>query len=382
MLIRSALLGSLIALTACSSEGGSGGEGGSAGGSVGGVGGSAGKSVGGSAGGSVGGSAGAAASVDVRQFEALPDNPPIELPACPEWDCLNQSDPTLARLPSGKLAVWYAAGGDESSSFPVVGRAVLESDGWHRDAAPVMVPETNVWDVARETPSVLWNDALQRFDIWYLGYAPDYFTDPAIGQARSLDPDGTTWSRPSAPIYRPSPGAWDEDFITSPSVVVGSDGVWRLYYAGASFAQNGGRMRIGVLTSTDGETWTPHPGNPIFTGEAGTWDESLLDCNVQFVDGRYVMWYSAFDGTLDDNAAISVGVSTSSDGYAFQSEGEPMLTPIPNTWMDMHVLDVEVLKENDGSLLMVGYGRSFTSPDPNFPDFSPGRVGFWRSPAL
>ncbi|MEZ4374784.1 MAG: exo-alpha-sialidase [Polyangiaceae bacterium] len=342
MLVRVALLGLLITLPACSSDAGSGGEGGSGGSGGSSVGGAAGtSSVGGSSGGSVGGSAaggsaaggsaGTSASVDVRHFEALPDNPPIELPACPEWDCLNQSDPTLGRLPDGKLAVWYAAGGDESSSFPVVGRAVLESDGWQRDAAPVMVPEANAWDAARETPSVLWNEQQQRFDIWYLGYAQDYFTDPAIGQARSLDPDGTSWSRPSAPIYRPSAGAWDEDFITSPSVVVGPDGVWRLYYAGASFAQNGGRMRVGLLTSTDGENWTPHPDNPVFTGAAGKWDESILDCNVQFVDGRYVMWYSAFAGMLSDSSAISVGVSTSSDGYAFQSEGEPILTPVPNS---------------------------------------------------
>lgn len=319
----------------------------------------------------------------VTQWTADANNPQPAISTCPAWDCLNHSDPTPGRLPNGDLAIWFAAGGDVSPGKPVIGRAIYNGMAWSLDTQPVMVPTdaTNTaWDTARETPSIRWNAQTQTWDMWYLGYNTSYFDDPAIGQARSMDDQGTQWTRPSAPIYRPSQGNWDESFLTSPGAVLGSDGVWRLYYTGASFAQNNGLMQIGVLTSTDGQNWTPHTQNPIFRGAQGQWDESLLDPHVQFIGGKYVMFYSALQGQLGPDTPVSVGVATSEDGYTWtRHTNNPILSPTPNSWMDFRVLDVEVLIEPNGDLLMVGYATSKTPPDPNFPDFKPGRIGLWRS---
>jgi len=320
----------------------------------------------------------------VTSFTELPGNPQPDIQTCPAWDCLTHSDPTPGRLPSGQLAIWFAAGGDRSSNHPVVGRAVKSGQTWLLDADPVMVPSSagpGAWDTARETPSVLWNAGANTWDMWYLGYNVSFFTDPGIGQTRSLDPEGRQWTRPAAPIYRPTAGQWDEDFITSPGAVLGSDGVWRLYYTGASFAQHQGLMRVGVLTSEDGVSWAPHAQNPVFEGSPGQWDASILDPHVRFVGGRYVMWYSALAGKLMDDSPIAVGVAVSEDGYIWtRIQADPILEPLPGTWTDLRVLDVEVLPQPDGSLIMVGYGVSTTPPDPRFPDFRPGRIGLWVSP--
>jgi hypothetical protein len=319
----------------------------------------------------------------VLDFVEAADNPQPPIQTCPEWECLNHSDPTLGRLPDGQLAVWFAAGGDRVEGFPVVGRAVGEVDGtWQLDGAPVMEPADGTpesWDRGRETPSVRWRPEADAWDMWYLGYNVGYHVDPAIGQSRSLNAEGTQWSRPDAPIYRPSEGAWDETFLTSPGAMLGSDGVWRLYFAGAS-TKIDAIGRIGVLTSTDGSTWTPHQDNPVFEGAAGDWDANILDPHVQFIGGRYVMWYSALAGQFVNDPPISIGVATSEDGFTWtRLQADPIITPESKTWTSARVLDVEVLAQPDGSLLMVGYAISNTPPNPAFPDFKPGRIGFWRA---
>lgn len=320
----------------------------------------------------------------VLSFAQHANNPQPAIHVCPDWDCLNHADPTLGRLPSGELAVWFAAGGDRADGFPVVGRAVGSLEGgWVVDDDPVMLPTDATaanWDKGRETPSVRWNAQAGAWDMWYLGYNQDYFTDPAIGQARSMDAEGTQWARPSQPIYRPTAGGWDESFLTSPGALLGSDGVWRLYYVGAS-VNTDALGRVGVLTSTDGVSWTPR-ASFVFEGRAGKWDANVLDPHVQFLGGRYVMWYSALAGQYDmPDTPIHVGVAVSEDGYTWQRlQEEPIISPQAGTWTSSRVLDVEVLPQADGSLLMVGYAVSKEPPNPNFPTFLPGRIGFWSSP--
>lgn len=326
----------------------------------------------------------------VTDFVPLADNPQPDIGGCPSWHCLNHSDPTPGRLPDGSLALWAATSGlyDDPTyqHLPVVGRFVQRGEAWVADDEPSLdpldVPEGG-WALARETPSVRWNPEARRWDMWFLGYRQDYFTDPALGQLRSMDEEGSRWGSSPSPIYRPAPGAWDEDFITSPGALRGSDGVWRLYYSGASFAIDNGRLRVGVLTSQDGQTWAAPQEPVVFEGEPGQWDTGVLDPHVQFVGGRYVMWYTGYVPPLDVDSSqlIAVGVATSEDGYHFtRLREEPILAPVPDSWSDKRVLDVEVLREADGSLLMVGYGESNTVPHPFNPELFTGRIGLWRSP--
>lgn len=318
------------------------------------------------------------------------DNPILALSTCPTWECLGHGDPTLARDDSGTLNLWFSSAGDRGG--PVIGRAVETAGGDFLLApnAPVMEPDPNnvppaplPWDYKRETVSVTKAPTVDRWNMLYLGYQTDYFTDAAIGLTQSSDDAGTVWPRPPAPIYTPTrPDGWDAGFLTSPQGLLGSDGVLRVYYAGANFGIDG-VGKIGVITSTDdGATWTPYSGNPVFSGIANRWDESIIDAQVTFVGGRYLMWYSAFENPLDVNP-MAIGLATSEDGYSWSRVGsEPVIKPAaPGTWNDFRVLDPEIIVEPDGSLLMAAYATSLAGPTAAYSFGLPQRLGLWTSQA-
>ncbi len=245
---------------------------------------------------------------------------------------------------------------------------------------PLNVPEGG-WALARETPSVRWNPDANAWDMWFLGYSQSYFEDPAIGQIRSMDAQGTRWGSSSAPIHRPKEGDWDASFLTSPGALRGSDGTWRLYYSGASFAVENGKMRVGVLTSEDGQTWTPR-AQPVFEGSQGEWDASILDPHVQSRSAFRSIPSTGGSPPLDVNSKRWHGTLDpwpQEGSHGERQTQTPILRSVPNSWTDRRVLDVEVLVEPDGRLLMVGYAMSVTLAHPFNPDLYPGRIGLWRS---
>ncbi len=318
------------------------------------------------------------------QERSLPGNPVVGLGTCPTWECLNHSDPTLAYI-EDKLTLWFSAGGD-TGEFPVVGRAELVGNSFaFTPNAPMLEPAQDSnpndlpWDYIRETVSMIHTPGLDHLTMVYLGYMTDYFTDPAIGVVHSVSAAGQSFPRATIAVYTPTrPDGWDAAFMTSPAGVLGSDGRWRIYFAGSSLTVPGGN--IGVLTSDDGTTWLPASDNPIFRNRQGLgkWDESIIDCHVVFVGGRYLMWYSAFgEGELQDDTTISIGLAQSEDGYSWERVGNaPVLTPAAASWYDTRVLDGEVIVEEDGSLLMAAYGKSNV---PVLPGFFPSRLGLWTS---
>jgi hypothetical protein len=196
-------------------------------------------------------------------WSELAGNPVVPLSTCPAWDCLTHSDPAIGRDESGALVLWFSAGGDRGN-HPVIGRAVQQPGGafafsptepvMEFDAAGV-APDPLPWDYVRETVSVLWNPAASRWNMAYLGYKTDYYTDPAIGLVESLDSAGTLWPRAPAPIYTPvRPDGWDAAFLTSPMGLLGSDGVWRIYFAGS--------VRSRAARSAFSRVPTALPGRP------------------------------------------------------------------------------------------------------------------------
>lgn len=324
-------------------------------------------------------------------FEPVQEEPALAVGACDDpstsWHCLGHSDPAIVRTADG-YRMWFSAGGS-LGDFPVVAHARAGADlAFAFDPADqpalmpaVPTPAEKPWDHIRETVAVRYNDEVDRFDMWFLGYATDFFTDGALGHTRSLDAAGTVWEHSAAPIYMRTPGQWDDALVTSPSVVVGPDGVWRLYYTGGSFTAADGRMKVGLLTSTDGVTWAPH-GEPVFSGVLGAWDESILDAHVALVGQRYFMWYSAWQGELDFAVtSMSIGVAVSDDGVTWtRARTEPILTPDSDVWWrDLRVLDCDVIVDADGSLLMAAYGSASALVSPDFPEFRMTRVGLWRS---
>lgn len=306
------------------------------------------------------------------------DNPVLALDTCPTWSCLGHTDPAFYERPDGSTELWFSAGGDRSE-FPVVGVGELV-DGRVVSPRLVLFPDPDAdprpWDHARETVNVVRDG--ERALMTYLGYAISYFDDPSIGVAHS--DDGATWERTAAPVYTPSrPDGWDASFISGPMALRGSDGRWRLYYGGASTRSLGGK--IGVLLSDDGESWTPHPANPVFANRVGEWDESVIDAHVVFAGGRYLMWHTGWVEPLTQDSRISIGLAESEDGIEWtRVSNEPVLTPgETGTWNDTSVVSPSIRVEADGSLMMAVHGTSTVRPVPTSPEFRPERVGIFRS---
>lgn len=258
---------------------------------------------------------------------------------------------------------------------PVVARAVATSGltfDWSPAAPVIGIAAAGTWDQFVETPSVSWDSTSARWRMFYLGYRDSGFVEPAIGMMFSNDSSGTQWTRPATPIYRPTPGQWDGVFVTGPCGVRGPDGVWRVYYTGA-----GTTVGIGLLTSPDGVTWTPHPGNPVFERRLGAWDESVLEPCVRYVDGQWHLWYSGFTEPLGPDTRIAIGHAVSIDGVSWTRDPDrPVLSPgSAGSWNDLRVLSGDVLPRTDGTLLMAAYGYSYAASGTTV-----GWIGLWESP--
>jgi hypothetical protein len=318
---------------------------------------------------------------------AVPGNPLVTHGPALSWRSVGAGDPALLVGPGDALTVWFTTVGiaaDGHGGFtaqgPWIGRATGTAGAAPRlvcnPEAPV-VPEgaAGTWDRYAETPSVLRDPNRARLLMWYLGYSAKGgstgFVAPAIGQMVSTDSSGSGWTRPAAPIYRPTPGAWDGALVTGPTVVRGPDGIWRLYYSGL-----GTRPGVGLLTSTDLVTWRPHAGNPVFEPVSGAWDDAVLEQTVIHSHGRFLMWYSGFANPLSASTRIAIGLATSTDGIHWQRHpGNPVLKPgAAGTWNDLRVLAPEVRELADGSLLMAAYGMATTDAET-----SAGSTGLWRS---
>lgn len=318
-----------------------------------------------------------AASADPTRWEPLTGEEALPLPVCPEWWCLGVTDPALERAADGSLVMWFSAGGDESSDGPVLGRATSSDGGVSFSVSPdepIRLSVEGAWDVHRETPAMRYDADTDRWTTWYLGYAVDFFTDPGIGQATSADADGTAFGASEAPIYRPDPGGWDAAFISGASVVVGADGVWRLYYAGIGTTQG-----VGLLESTDGQTWTPHPDNPVLERDLSGWDQAVMEPEVHLIGDRYYMWYTGYEEPLDlTSTPMSIGLATSEDGVHWsRHDGNPIISPgtDPGAWNGLRIVSPSVLVEDDGGLLMAVHGQSEADAEGALL----GRIGLYRA---
>ncbi len=307
--------------------------------------------------------------IEWQPVGAAPALAPRPIPAL---DCFGVGDPALARLADGTLAMWYSAGG--TSGGPFVTRATLDGAfGVTRSPDAALIPPgaDGLWDRFVETVSAWPDSASGHVRMAYLGYADTGFVAPAIGVTVSGDSVGTLWTRAPAPVYRPSPGAWDGALVTGPSLMRGSDGLWRIYYSGA-----GTTIGIGLLTSPDGVTWTPYPGNPVFERRLGQWDEATLEPCVREFNGCWYLWYSGYREPLADSTTIDIGLAISYDGIHWMREHEgPVLAHgAAGAWASHRVLAPDVIRLGDGSLLMAAYGQ--TRADVGVVS---GKIGFWRS---
>lgn len=322
---------------------------------------------------------------------AEPDNPVIVGEPCPSLTCIGTSDPSILRDDDDALLAWFSTGGivPDGEGFAAVGPIIMharrdaDADAFVVDPTPVVVTaDLGTWDRHVETVTVVRDPSASGFAMFYLGYEAHpgdpnhtgelHYQQPAIGRMTALDTAGLQWQRGDAPIYRPEPDGWDGIFVSGTSVLVGPDGVWRLYYSGA-----GTTVGVGLLMSDDGITWSASPDNPVIERDRDGWDEGMLEPTVRYFGGQYWMWYSGYLEPLGSDTRISIGLATSSDGVEWtRHPTNPVLEPdVAGSWDDLRILSSEVLVEADGSLLMAAYGCN-TETQCEMGELS---IGLWRS---
>jgi hypothetical protein len=114
--------------------------------------------------------------------------------------------------------------------------------------------------------------------------------DQGVIIAYATAPDEVTWTK-QGPVLFPQPGGWDAAALWGPTVL-NLDGTYWMWYAASGPA---GPPAIGVVTSTNGISWTRFLTGPVVTETAAIGDPMVISDS-----GELKMWYSNYDaGTID-----------------------------------------------------------------------------------
>jgi len=134
---------------------------------------------------------------------------------------------------------------------------------------------------------------------------------------------------------------WDQFIV--PTGVTEIDGVFLMTYAGYDATDR--IPAIGILTSTDGETWEPHGDEPIHTATAGTWDDKgVVPANIIETDKGLELFYLGFDEAPKvgfQRSSIPFGRLLSTDGGAtwiVDNDGFPIADSEERGWPGVSVV--------------------------------------------
>ncbi len=147
------------------------------------------------------------------------------------------------------------------------------------------------------------------------------------------------------PVFKGGPpGSWNED---SGMPFVLFDGVtYHMWYTGVD---SNSYTCFGYASSSDGISWDDFEGNPVLTpGEGDSWDASVIETHCVIYDNSmFHMWYTGYNNNITTVHAC-VGYATSPDGKTWQKyEGNPVMTPIADSWEGTAVGGAQVIKIDD-----------------------------------
>lgn len=189
---------------------------------------------------------------------------------------------------------------------------------------------------------------------------------PAHAVEKAPDsPAGPPLGGPGKLLGPGADGRWDSERVSSPCVVRGQDGTWRMWYYGRdktfSRAITLPTGRVGLATSKDGLAWTRVDGPETMGSVFGpSNDEARFDAahvGVSYVEQRggvYWMWY--FGGRTKETERsgfpLRPGVALSGDGLNwYRVEG-----PYGGAFLD-------VGKAGEEDAFMAGWPQVIQAPD-------------------
>ncbi|MEA3396262.1 MAG: Ig-like domain-containing protein, partial [Chloroflexota bacterium] len=229
-----------------------------------------------------------------------------------EWDESGEHAPFVLKE-GGVYKMWYE--GTNQDMVRQLGYATSTNGiDWHKYANnPVLEAGPEGYDQEAAAHGSLLNDG-GAYKLWYHAMGDQ---GPIIAYATS--PDGINWSK-QGPVLLPDGGSWDGDAVWGPSVL-NLDGVYWMWYAGAGPQ---GPPAVGVITSTNGITWTRFLVGPVVTETTPIGDPHVISDG-----GKLKMWYQDFEQGV-------INYAESDDGILWtKSPSNPVLTPgTPGQWGD------------------------------------------------
>lgn len=223
-------------------------------------------------------------------------------------------------------------------------------------------------------PSVLRRGA--RYEMWFTN--ADSRNRTGIARAESADGLAwTVWRAPSAPdpvmdlVLAAPPTAWDSPGLETANVLVGPDGLYRMYYTGNRTPEGSVTYAIGMATSPDGVRWTRHPTpvlepvaaweRPICTTPSSCRQGGVLEPSVLFdaAAGLYRMWYVGLGEPVNSFRTYRIGHATSTDGITWTRLPTPVFAlGAPGSWDEMWTSHVNVVADPGGGYHMFYFGSA------------------------
>lgn len=179
-----------------------------------------------------------------------------------------------------------------------------------------------------------------------------YVDDKSITPFRDIrlytSQDLVTWED-RGPVLNPSPNAWDNKDVSSPTIII-ENGIWYMFYEGRGSGSFEHWGAIGIATSTDGITWTKHENNPIVTPFGGPYrfnkpptiafSLAIVPDDIIKVRSRYFM--TCHVETMDNHwRPVLLGSENLESGWMFLTEmyaSEPSLESVMFYWEKLSLI--------------------------------------------
>jgi predicted GH43/DUF377 family glycosyl hydrolase len=228
---------------------------------------------------------------------------------------------------------------------------------WIKDASNPVLSGGGAWtwDSHLFMPSVLFNPDSNRYEMWYGGSYGIPWRPYRIGFAWSTN--GVTWTKhPGNPVLVPDSGSWDA-YTAEGAFILRENGMYKMWYTG--MRTSSGTWAIGYATSPNGINWTKWAGNPIMPAGSASWEAGGVGDPTIIKEGStYTMFY---DGANATQSILRIGRAVSSDGITWVRDtvNNPVLSPgASGEWDDQHVLQPQVYTiTNRHYLWYTGYKR-------------------------
>jgi predicted GH43/DUF377 family glycosyl hydrolase len=186
----------------------------------------------------------------------------------------------------------------------------------------------------------------------------------ATGICISSD-EGHSWKRIlKDPVLQPTPGSWDETVSSTPWVIKGLDGLYRMYYRGLSTHHKDDA--IGVAISSDGINFTKYENNPILKHtdfkDMRSLSQTLMGVThiTKTHSGEFLLSFEGYSKKEQGSAAIFGAISKDGANFTPFNDGFPLFSAsMIKNWKVKHVANPRVTYLKPQNLYMLCYNAYY-----------------------